>query len=162
MALTVARLLPARAPARCWRCTWSRTQIVLTSYEHGVPFSVPGAEYPLYVPNIDRNGNAVAGIRVPEVSVPLASYEGWNLRAAGHAIDEGCISTGSAIPLATNRQEEAAGTDTRAALADLYTGRADYQAKVAARPRRWCARGICCPKTLRPTSSLRPPACPRT
>lgn len=34
------------------------------------------------VPQVDADGNDAAGVRTPDVAVPLAAYTGWNLRAA--------------------------------------------------------------------------------
>src|SRR5437016_3046524 len=36
--------------------------------------------YPILVPQVNTDGNETAGIRLPELAVPLASYTGWNLR----------------------------------------------------------------------------------
>src|SRR5207237_1408017 len=41
-----------------------------------------GAPLPLLVPQVDADGNERAGIRLPEVAVPLATYTGWNFRKA--------------------------------------------------------------------------------
>ncbi len=35
---------------------------------------------PLLVPQVDRDGNELSGIRLPNVAVPLATYTGWNFR----------------------------------------------------------------------------------
>ena len=40
-----------------------------------------GAAYPLLVPKVDKDGNEVGGVRMPELDVPLGAYAGWNLRA---------------------------------------------------------------------------------
>ena len=31
------------------------------------------------MPQVDADGNGVAGVRMPELAVPLATYTGWNL-----------------------------------------------------------------------------------
>jgi len=41
---------------------------------------LPGEPYPYFVPAVDRDGNDVAGIRLPDLKVPLATHTGWNLR----------------------------------------------------------------------------------
>ncbi|MBI3207786.1 MAG: hypothetical protein HYZ37_02655 [Candidatus Solibacter usitatus] len=41
-----------------------------------------GEVYGALVPQVDADGNDIAGVRMPEVAVPLATYTGWNLRAA--------------------------------------------------------------------------------
>ena len=40
-----------------------------------------GPIYPSYVPKTDSDGNDIAGIRLPELTVPLATYTGWALRS---------------------------------------------------------------------------------
>src|SRR5258708_2119319 len=40
-----------------------------------------GPIYPSYVPKTDSDGNDIAGIRLPELTVPLATYPGWGLRS---------------------------------------------------------------------------------
>ena len=42
--------------------------------------SVNGPVYPSFVPKTDRDGNDIAGVRLPDVTVPLATYTGWGLR----------------------------------------------------------------------------------
>jgi hypothetical protein len=37
--------------------------------------------YPVLVPQTDKDGNALAGVRHPFVDVPVATYKGWNLRS---------------------------------------------------------------------------------
>src|SRR5205823_3101702 len=39
-----------------------------------------GPLYPVLVPQVDGDGNERDGVRLPEVSVPLATYASWNLR----------------------------------------------------------------------------------
>ena len=38
-----------------------------------------GTAFPILVPQVDADGNGIAGIRMPELAVPLATYTGWNL-----------------------------------------------------------------------------------
>src|SRR3954451_1711453 len=38
-----------------------------------------GTAFPILVPQVDADGNGVARIRMPELTVPLATYTGWNL-----------------------------------------------------------------------------------
>ncbi|MBV8518260.1 MAG: hypothetical protein JO197_12755 [Acidobacteria bacterium] len=39
--------------------------------------------YVTLVPQVDADGNELAGVRAPFLTVPLAAYTGWNLRAPG-------------------------------------------------------------------------------
>ena len=52
-----------------------------------------GPIYPSFVPKTDADGNDIAGIRLPEVQVPLATYTGWALRA-GPQSNDGCEGSG--------------------------------------------------------------------
>jgi Alpha/beta hydrolase domain len=108
-------------------------QLFVTDYSNAVPVVNTAQQYTILVPKVDANGNETTGVLVPDVSVPLATYTGWNYRGAGHAIGDGCISNGAAIPLAVNAAAQAGGTDSRATLATLYgSSRSKYQAAVAA------------------------------
>ncbi|HOA72298.1 MAG TPA: alpha/beta hydrolase domain-containing protein [Phycisphaerae bacterium] len=51
---------------------------------HGIADFVPprvGPPYRVLVPAVDADGNETAGVRLPQISVPLATYTGWNVRA---------------------------------------------------------------------------------
>ena len=39
-----------------------------------------GPAFPVLVPQVDADGNERDGVRLPEITVPLATYAGWNLR----------------------------------------------------------------------------------
>jgi hypothetical protein len=106
-------------------------QLLLTDYSAAAPAVNLAKSYTLLVPKVDANGNELGGIAVPEIAAPLATYAGWNVRAAGHSVGENCQFAGTAIPFATGPTTKAAG-DTRTSLAQLYTGKADYVAKVGA------------------------------
>lgn len=112
--------------------TGQYNSLFVTDYVQAMPVVHHDRAYTVLVPKVDANGNATTGVMVPDVKVPLATYVGWNLRGAGHAQGEGCISNGAAIPLPVDEAAKAASHDTRASLAALYSGRADYQAKVSA------------------------------
>jgi hypothetical protein len=59
-----------------------------------------GCAYPALVPQVDADGNDLGGIRLPEVAAPLATYTGWNLRAASiGAPGERVSFLGSFVPL---------------------------------------------------------------
>ena len=48
-----------------------------------LPPTAIGTPYTVLVPKTDRDGNDVAGIRLPAVAVPTATYTGWALRRCG-------------------------------------------------------------------------------
>jgi hypothetical protein len=86
-----------------------------------------GTPYPIFVPKTDADGNDIAGIRIPEVAVPLATYTGWALRDDGH---DGCDAAGQRIAFAKTKAERLAAGDPRLSLEERYSDHADYVAKV--------------------------------
>jgi len=100
----------------------------LTDYSVQPP--AEGAFYPVFVNRVDSDGNGVAGIRVPDVEVPIATYTGWNLRAAGHAQNELCSGTGMYLPFAKTKAERQASGDPRPSIEERYKNHSDYVRKV--------------------------------
>ncbi len=94
------------------------------------PKPVPGQEYPLGVSSIDADGNNIAGVRFPDVDVPLGTYNGWSLRKAGFAEGAEFWNTGSFVPFARTRAEREATGDPRASIEERYPSHADYVQKV--------------------------------
>ena len=86
-----------------------------------------GGEFPIRVSAVDGDGNETAGIRLPEVAVPLATYTGWNLfhEEAGPP-DELSSMVGSFIPFPRTAEERASTGDPRAAVTERYGSRDDY------------------------------------
>ena len=90
-----------------------------------------GKEFPVLVPQVDEDGNEVAGLRVPEVAVPLATYTGWNLRAPEiGAPDELYSMAGSWLPFARTRAERQQRGDPRRSIEKRYRSRDEYLARV--------------------------------
>jgi hypothetical protein len=78
-----------------------------------------GPIYPTYVPKTDADGNDIAGIRLPDVVVPLATYTGWGLRA-GRQANDGCEANGQMIPFAPTKAERIASGDPRLSVEERY------------------------------------------
>jgi hypothetical protein len=95
-----------------------------------------GASHPLpfLVPQVDGDGNELAGIAFPDVAVPLATYTGWNYRneAIGQP-GEVLPLAGSYIPLPLTRAAQEANHDPRPSIEERYGNRARYQAIVTDR-----------------------------
>jgi hypothetical protein len=90
-----------------------------------------GPAFPTLVPQVDDDGNELAGIRMPELAVPLASYTGWNLRAAAiGAPSEPIPFLGSWIPFAKTKQARMAAGDPRVSIEERYAGEHDYLAQI--------------------------------
>ncbi len=88
-----------------------------------------GPIYPSFIPRTDADGNDVAGIRLPRVSVPLATYTGWALRSGAWA-DDGCEGSGQFIPFARTQAERKAKGDPRRSAAERYDNFDAYARKV--------------------------------
>jgi len=88
-----------------------------------------GPIYPSYIPKTDSDGNDIAGVRLPDVTVPLATYTGWALRSGAWAND-GCESAGQYIPFAKTAAERQASGDPRPSVEERYPSFGEYYAKV--------------------------------
>ena len=74
------------------------------------------AAFPVLVPQVNADGNERDGVRLPEITVPLATYTGWNLRdPAIDAPDQRVAFEGSYIPFAKTAEDERSG-DPRSRL----------------------------------------------
>jgi hypothetical protein len=103
---------------------WSEGVITIIPPEMGEP-------YITLVPAFDADGNGIGGIRLPELTVPLGTYQGWNPRRAEfNAPDYLGRFEGSfwAFPLTEAERKEAG--DPRDSIEKRYSGKADYIAKV--------------------------------
>lgn len=98
-----------KQPMRAWRADYKTEPPTL------------GKLFPLLVPAIGPDGNELGGIRLPELSAPLALYRGWNYRADPNA-PKNYINdmVGSTFPLPKEKVEK------------LYSSKVDYVAKVRA------------------------------
>lgn len=88
-----------------------------------------GPIYPSYVPKTDADGNDLAGVRLPDVAVPLATYTGWALRSGAQAND-GCEAAGQYIPFAKTKAERTASGDPRPSIEERYASFAAYETAV--------------------------------
>jgi hypothetical protein len=86
-----------------------------------------GTAFPILVPQVDADGNGIAGIRMPELAVPLATYTGWNLfndRSGPTTV----LSSmqGSYIPLPRNSAERTRTSDPRRSIDERYRDKDQY------------------------------------
>ena len=86
-----------------------------------------GPIYPSFIPKTDSDGNDLAGVRLADVTVPLATYTGWALRRGAQAND-GCEANGQFVPFAKTEADR--GSDPRASVAARYASFAAYHTKV--------------------------------
>ena len=91
----------------------------------------PFSALPFLVSKVDADGNDIAGIRLPEQAVPLATLTGWNFRSERIGAPDVLIAmAGAYIPLPTTRAEREKAKDPRMSIAERYTSRADYLKKI--------------------------------
>jgi hypothetical protein len=88
-----------------------------------------GPIYPSFIPKTDSDGNDIAGVRLVDVTVPLATYTGWALRAGPQAND-GCESAGQFIRFATTTAVRVAAGDPRPSVEERYESLDQYTNKV--------------------------------
>lgn len=121
---------------------------------NGIAAALPPAEgepYPHFVPALDADGNEVSGIRLPELTVPLATYTGWNLRHPLNGAPERLMSlSGSTIPFRATRDERAASGDPRRSIEERYPDKASYLDQVRREAQRLVAAGYLLAEDLDP------------
>jgi hypothetical protein len=100
-----------------------------------------GPIYPSFIPRTDADGNDIAGVRLADVSVPIATYTGWALRSGPQAND-GCESAGQFIPFAKKKADRVASGDRRPSVEERYSSLADYSGRVAAALQRMVDRRL--------------------
>ena len=89
----------------------------------------PGQRFPVLIPQVDADGNERDGIRLPEITVPLATYAPWNLRdPAIGAPDQRVSFEGSYLPFPKTAADRQRSGDPRLSVAERYSSREDYLA----------------------------------
>ena len=117
--------------------------------EEGVLSRVPalvGAAYPGLVSAVDEDGNEIAGVRLPEVAVPLATYAGWNLRHPDIGGSDQVMDIlglfGSTIPFPSTEAERRDRGDPRRSIEERYGSRAGYLDRVRRAAEELAAEGF--------------------
>ena len=101
---------------------------ILSTY----PPSVAGrSAYSIFVSKVDRDGNELAGIRLPPVEAPIATTTGWGMRRGGFGESDGCEGSGQHVAFKRTRAERLAAGDPRLSLEERYTNHDGYVAAVA-------------------------------
>jgi hypothetical protein len=92
-----------------------------------------GGRHEAYVSAVDADGNEIAGIRLPDVSVPIATHTGWAVRHGSIGAPGGLVRLmGGTFPFAVTREQREAAGDSRPSIAERYRSRADYEQRVRA------------------------------
>ncbi|MCB1744031.1 MAG: hypothetical protein KDK91_26900 [Gammaproteobacteria bacterium] len=96
-----------------------------------LPATPVGPAYPCVVSAVDEDGNETGGLRMPDLSVPVATHTGFNPRhvsigGAGQLLEY----LGASVPFARSRAERDEHADRRASVTERYASRDAYLARV--------------------------------
>ena len=85
------------------------------------------------VPDVDEDGNEIAGVKLPEIAVPLAAHTGWSLRHSGIGGEtQPLMYAGGTIPFAPDKETREAAGDPRPSIAERYASKEQYLSKARA------------------------------
>ena len=86
--------------------------------------------YRTLVPRVDADDNEIAGIRLPDIAVPLATYTGWNFYKSPFPEGKLCDRDGSYSPFLKTRVEREQRNDPRRSISERYTSQEAYVERV--------------------------------
>jgi len=90
-----------------------------------------GKPYANLVAAVDEDGNELAGIRLPDIGVPLATYTGWNVRHPDIGGSGQTLSLlGSTILFPATQAEREVSGDPRPSIEERYASKEDYLRRV--------------------------------
>jgi hypothetical protein len=94
-----------------------------------------GETYPALVSDIDDSYNEIAGIRLPDLQAPVATYTGWNLRHPENGGDDLIMGvsgglSGWTLPLPATRNDRESSGDPRPSIEERYASRDEYLRQV--------------------------------
>jgi len=104
----------------------------LSEMDHSAqpPKPIAGRKYLILVPKVDEDGNDIAGVRVPDITVPRGTHTGWNLRRRGYGEGE-LLLLGSYFPFAATKKDRLDAGDPRPSLEERYPTREHYLRAIA-------------------------------
>jgi hypothetical protein len=117
-------LSPPSAVQRAWRLDFG------PRFSDGIVTLEPpriGKPFPALVPRPDADGNDLSGVRLPEMTAPVATYTGWNLRDPKTGLAGERVSfVGSYVPFPKTRADRERANDPRASLEERYGSKERY------------------------------------
>jgi hypothetical protein len=102
-------------------------------HTEGIADNVPpetGPRYVCLVPQVDDDGNEIAGIRMPEIAVPLATFTGWTMRDAWYSNTLG-RNTGTVWSFPRTPEVREQTDDSRKSISERYPTKGDYLFRVS-------------------------------
>ncbi len=91
----------------------------------------------IQVPKRDQDGNALGGVRLPDVAVPTGTNSGQNQPQTFT-----CMLVGSFLPFAATKAERERTSDPRPSIEERYHGRDDYVNRVRIAAQALMAHGL--------------------
>lgn len=85
-----------------------------------------GDAYPCFVSAVDEDGNEVAGVRLPDLSVPIGTHTGFNPRHPEIGSPDQLIAMQGFSQFFARTDAERRHRDTRRSIADRFDSREDY------------------------------------
>ena len=103
------------------------------------------------MPAVDADGNELAGVRMPELAVPLATHTGWNFRDPAIGSPQSFVRlVGSYVPFALTRQQRDNMGDARPSIQERYKDRDDYLSKIRSAAQALVADGFLVAEDVNP------------
>ena len=103
-------------------------------WSQGIMVNVPPVvmgHYPTFVPAVDKDGNGLGGVRLPDITVPIGTYQGFNPRKhEANAPDYLVRHMGSFWPFSATKEEREKNGDPRLSLEERYAGKDNYVEQV--------------------------------
>ena len=109
--------------------------------ESVIPSAVSARFYVVQQPTVDAQGNDVAGVKMPDSSVPLATFTGYSLRKPGFVVGDQYGLNGSQLAFAVTDAVRQPG-DPRRSVQGLYGSKAGYVTAVNQSVADLVARGL--------------------
>jgi hypothetical protein len=103
------------------------------------PAHLPSAV--IQVPKRDSDGNAIGGVRLPDLAVPFGTYGGQNMP---HTFI--CSLVGSYTSFAATKAQRDAAGDVRLSIAERYRDRDDYVNRIRIAAQELIQRGLLLPE----------------
>jgi hypothetical protein len=97
--------------------------------ESVIPSAISSKFYVVQQPTVDTQGNDVPGVKMPDSSVPLATFTGYSLRKSGFVAGNQYGLNGSQLAFAVTDAQRQPG-DPRRSVQSLYGSKAGYVAAV--------------------------------
>ena len=117
---------PLRAYHLNFGSDWDKGIVSVEPPEVGKPFGFG-------VPTVDADGNVRAGIRLPDIAVPLATQAGWNYRDASIGAPLRLAGEiGSYLPFPRSKADRVQANDPRLSIEERYRSRDEYVGRFAA------------------------------